>query len=195
MTAKGAVLIPVLVLLIALAFSVAGLYTFYKDYRELAVSLGAISGVVSTIAIFRLYKTITAVEYGALSPERTVEFETGFRLLTQPNYLDTLEITAGVKTPYNISARSEYDIENFEMRLFIPKEVQLASTECESGIVATTYADGTIMSFSKECLYKGFGVGVMGVFTSAATGKYLVNVTIRAKGVYAFEKELFIVVK
>jgi len=78
LTAKGAVLVPAIVLIVALLLAVFGIYAFYKDSRDGAISLGAGSSLFSVLALFRLYKTISAVEYGALKPERTVEFSVYF---------------------------------------------------------------------------------------------------------------------
>jgi hypothetical protein len=199
LTVKGAVIVPVAVLLVALVFSIIGLYAYYKDLREWAIGLGVISALGSGFASYRLYKTVSAVEYGALSPERTIEFDVGFipKLLgedAQP--LETTELKTGTETRIRIGARTtEYDVENFELRVFIPKNVQVVSEMLSgAGLVVSRYEDVTILGMREDCVFKELGVAISANFLSNEVGTYQISVLISAKGIYSFHKNLSVVV-
>lgn len=199
LTAKGAVLVPVVVLLVALVFSITGLYTFYKDLREWAIGLGAFSGLCSTVALYRLLKTVSAIEYGALRPERTVEFEIGFvpELLgveTHPS--NTITMAVGVQATLSVGAKtSECDLENFEMTMFVPAEIKIVSKIVNAqNITKSDYKDMTVLSLYRNCVMENLGTALRFSVIPLKAGKYSISVKIGAKGIYSFQKELFILV-
>jgi hypothetical protein len=132
LTAKGAVGIPVTLLLSALIAAIVGIAILYSDLQNsqnIAIGLGCGSALLSGLALFSLYNTISAVEYGALRPERTVEFDVGFSKVGQRRpYEKTRELKIGEEALLGIHARTyEYDIENYFLEIRLPPE--LVTTE------------------------------------------------------------------
>jgi hypothetical protein len=189
LTAQGAVLEPVIALILALLFAVVGIYGFYKDLLGVTIVLGFGSSVFSLAAISRLYKTISAVEYGALRPERTVEFNVGFGLKKDKKISIQLgKITDAlwfVETP-------ESDVENLYILVKFPAELEVGKSNPSPGINVSKYEDYVIIRKTVEYLPKGRGTGFSFQVISKKKGKYTVNALVCAKGIYEYSQDLTI---
>jgi len=120
LTAEGAVKNPIIGLIIALFASGAGVYFFYEGNEQSVIVSGIISGTIIALVLLRLYKTISAVEFSALRPARTIEFEVIFASGEK-----IFEIKQGVETEVKIGACPEERVEDFQMWIGIPEGVEL----------------------------------------------------------------------
>lgn len=187
LTAKGAVGIPVVTLVLALLFAVFGIYGFYKDSREGAISLGVLSAISSVGALYRLYKTISAIEYGALKPERTVEFGIGFGLKNEKRISIQLGNTAKtllvIETP-------ESDVNNLYILVTFPAELVMGKANPPPSINVTEYEDCTVFRKTVDYLPKGRGTGFRFSITPKKEGEYTVKVLVCGKGIYEYHEDL-----
>jgi len=189
LTARGAVLVPVTVLVVAMLFAVFGIYAFYKESLGGAIGLGVGSSLFSVVALFRLYKTISAVEYGALRPERTVEFDVGFGLKNEKRisvqFGKTTKDTLFVDTP-------ESEVEKMYIIVQFPAELDLGKSNPAPGIVISEYQTYTLFRWTVDYLPKKRNTGLGFTVTPKKTGKYTVNVLVCAKGIYEYSEDLTI---
>lgn len=189
LTAKGAVLAPVAALVPALLFAVVGIYAFYKDSREWAIGLGGFSALSSVVALYRLYKTISAVEYGALKPERTVEFQVGF----EKDYRKTIETKFNDKAKFRIFARThECEVETLVLLATFPAVLGAKCHFKDPDLSFSQFDDVAVAKLSEDYVPKGMGVGFYFSVTPQKIGKYSINVRVCAKGIYDTREELTI---
>ena len=188
LTAKGAVMVPILFLLLALTFAAFGIYGFYKDLRDWTIGLGIGSSVFSTVALFRLYKTISAVEYGALRPERTLDFKVGFGM----NSDKMIRVKLGERKMGSIYvATPESDVENLYLHMVFP--AKLGVEEAPTGfspICATKHETCTVANMTTDYLPKGRSTGLSFPMTPKKRGKYVVRVRVCARGIYEYDENL-----
>ena len=191
LTAKGAVLVPVSGLIVALLFAILGIYGFYKDSREAAILLGIVSAMFSAGAIFRLYKTISAVEYGALRPERTVEFDVGFE-----HYEKTVKTKLNQKRELGMFIKTlEYDIEKSVVLAIFPSDLGVEAEYEDPQLLFTKYEKRTCIMMFTDYLARDMAVGFPFDVVPTKVGKYPVTVRICAKGIHEVRKELTIEVE
>jgi len=189
LTANGAVLTPVLILIGAMLFTVVGIYGFYKSLLVVAIGMGIGSSIFLLWAILRLYKTISAIEYAALRPERTVEFKVGFGY----DYEKTVKLEVAKVTPLRLVAKSnDFDVENLLIMAEFPSDLQVASGVGDPDLVITQQKESTIIALSEVFLPKGIGEGFTGHLTPTKTGKYAIAVRVCGKGIYEYREKLYI---
>lgn len=185
LTAKGAVGIPVISLASALVFACLGIYSFYNNTDPTIPAV--ISIVCSVFAVCRLYQTVLAVEYGALRPERTIEFNIGF----DRNMEKKKTIELGKETRSTLIVDSpESDVENLYVTLRIPSELGVPSGSTPPSILATAYENETMIRKTQEYLPKGRGTGVGIPMNPKKKGEYKVKFLVCAKGIYEYKGEL-----
>jgi hypothetical protein len=185
LTVKGAVGIPVISLGLALAFASLGIYGFYTNTDPTFPAV--ISIVCSVFAIYRLYQTVLAVEYGALRPERTVEFNVGF----DRNMEKKITIELGKKTARFLFVDSpESDVDSLYVMLKIPSELGVTGESSTPDILGTVYGDETVVRKTQEYLPKGRGTGVSVPMNPKKKGEYIVKFLVCAKGIYEYKGEL-----
>jgi len=188
LTARGAVGIPVVLLVLSLLFAVFGIYGFYIDSREGAISLGVLSALFSVEALYRLYKTISAVEYGALRPERTVEFVVGFG----QKYEKRISIELSKTTNARFFVKPESEIENLYVQVDFPAELEVGKKSHDPSITITEYEDTTVYGYTEAYVPKESGTGFSFSTTPKKKGEYIVKVSVCAKRIYEYHENLTI---
>ena len=187
LTARGAVGQPVIYLALALLSAGLGMYSFELEILEGVIAFGFFSGLCSAMAVNRLYKTVTAVEYAALRPARTVDFEIGFDEIGEM----TKKVKLKTGTEVTTLARSdEGDVENVVLQMRFPNEIELSLQTNVPHIIASPYPEYTIIGIYKQFVPRGIAFGLRGFATAKKTGKYIVDVKICGKGIHEVRKEL-----
>lgn len=186
LTAKGAVALPVSFLALALFWAGIGLFFFNVEFLAGVIAFGIFSILCSALAVQRLYKTITAVEYAALRPAPSVDFELGF----PPEYQSYKQVKVGEKTELMIYARPEEDIEECTMFTNFPSEIEIVSHPKETEVIVTKHPTFTEISAPFGFCPKNTAVGLMSYVVARKIGKYAILVQIAGKGIHQYKKEL-----
>ncbi len=170
-------------------FAFFGIYGFYKDSLEGAISLGVLSAMSSVAALYRLYKTISAVEYGALRPERTVEFNVGFGMKNEKR----ISIELGKTTkPIFFVETPESEVENLYILVNFPAELEVGKSNPSPDIQVSEYENYTLYCTTVDYLPKGRNTGFGFSVTPKKKGEYTVKVLVCAKGIYGYNEDLTI---
>ena len=193
LTAKGAVGKPVSYLALALLTIGVSIYFFNLEELRGAVAFGFISALLSAMAVSRLYKTIRAVEYAALRPARTIEFN-----VVYASGKNSEEIKHGKETDLCFGAGTvEETLENFIIYAYLPPEIELM--KIKSKRAASTiqppsckHPNYTMLSIKEPFFPKHMYRGITVTVKPKKLGKYIIPVQISAKGIYEVEKELIL---
>lgn len=181
LTAKGAVGIPISYLALALIATAVGIYFFQLDYLEGVIASGVISGLCTTMSVRQLYRTISAIEYAALRPARTVDFE----ITCGPD-----KIKLGKESELWINADTdEEDVENFSMNTLLPLELETPEVTAPD-LLVRHYPDCISLVYHVGFLPKNFTVGICAPITPKKVGVFPVSVFVYGKGIYSVKKEL-----
>ena len=187
LTAKGAVGVPVSYLASALLAVGISIYFFHVESLEGIIFFGFLSAFFSAMAVYRLYKTISAVEYAALRPARTVEFNIGFL----PDLQVSKQVKGGEKSEIRIFATtSEDDAEECTMFVKIPSEIEVISIPRWPNARITEHPDHTTIWGYFGFRPKNTEFGILPDVVARKTGKYTIDVKLCAKGMYEVNKEL-----
>ena len=190
LTAKGAVGTPVTYLTLALLTVGIAIYSFSLESLEGVVAFGFISSLCSAMAVRRLYKTITAVEYAALRKARTIEFNIYFE-----GGGKSREVKLGKKTSLNILWGSEEEtVEKVRAMFFIHPELKLVSTDAKSVLQSATmdYPNYTAAEISCDIIHQDSFGGVSITILPSKTGKYEIPVVIKAPEITEYETVLVV---
>lgn len=193
LTVRGAVAVPISLLIVALFLAGLGIYGFYIDSLLGVEFFGTFSAAFSLMAIFRLYKTLSAVEYGALKPERTVQFEVGFGKSSEK----TLRAQLNNLTKSVCFFRPERDVDSLYATVYFPSELGVTEkinliSAATPGITLSEYEDSSVFTFEIDFLPKGKATGFSFQAIPKKTGRHSVEVRICAKGIYEYNEELTI---
>ena len=187
LTAKGAVGIPVQYLAIALASAGVGIYSFYESNWLIVLICLAISVVFFTFAVFSLYSTISAVEYAALRPAQTVDFDLMFGGKEKSK-----RVKVGKGSQLRIHVIPEDYVENFRMYAIFPPELEIPKGKERPRLRVYYYPENTQISIERTFVPKdtfvGFRIGVI----PKKVGKYIIAVWLYGKGIYEQKKELIV---
>jgi hypothetical protein len=191
LTASGAVLLPVTLLVISFGCCLIGIYLFYEGTQaEIYIPFFiGVSVAMSGSAIWSLYSTISAVEYAALRPARTVTF-----LVTYKTGRMTEEIKVGKQSVLNVGANPDDDVENFLLELNFPPETEVVNAP--EYLAATLQPDWgpypkyTKLSYEKSFARKKLFHGISFSVISHQIGNYKIPVRLSAKGITDFKAEL-----
>jgi hypothetical protein len=197
LTARGAVLRPLLLLLLALLSSFLGIEFFYEDVFALLYWALFAYALSMGLAIINLYSTLSAVEKAALRPARTVEIKVSF-VTEKREY----RIKAGKKVTIDVDVCLDEDVENVEICVFVPPEVEI-------GRLITPNTTLTLQTPSPSITYPGYNNVIRaesyvsgGTFletsfevTCKNPGIFKIPVQVRSKGVYPFLDELKLIVE
>lgn len=190
LTSTGAVLLPITLLLVALALACAGIYFFYEGNELWVFQLIVGSCVFIGSAVLALYRTILAVEYAALRPARTIEFEVCYA---------TREKTAKVKVDKESKLSigvgpKEEDVENAIIGIMIPPEITVAGSPEDAFLTLQpewhTFRGFMLMSVRRPLLFKDIFSGIPFTVVSYKVGTHRIFVEVRAKGVHPYNDEL-----
>ena len=187
LTAKGAVGLPVAYLTLALFTIGIAIYFFELEIIEGTIVFGLFSGLCSGLTVQRLYKTISAVEYAALRPARTVDFEIGFGMAEE----NTKQVKLNKPTELRIGVFTyEDNVENCVVYVTVPSEIEVSEKATHPDIIVSRNPDYTFVSRHTAFLPKGMGFGLLGYGTPKKIGEYVIKVGVCAKGIYEVKKEL-----
>jgi len=191
LTAQSAVEIPVVTLILALLFAGCGIYHFYEGNEQWVAIFGILSAVFSLGAVHELYKTISAVEYTALRPARTVEFKI--------HYIEggvSKKITVGKETEIAIGiVTKDIALEHAEYYVFLPPKIELKKV-LSIGTIAylqaksSGYPDYLIITKTSDFVHKDTEEFVVFIISAEEAGKYKIPVAVCAKGIYEYDAEL-----
>jgi len=190
LTSTGAVLLPLTFLLVALALSCLGIYSFYEGiefwvFQSIAGSCVFIGG-----AVLALCRTILAVEYAALRRARTVDFEVCYKTRETG-----MKVKVGKEVDLNIGAGAKgEDVENLVTNIFFPQEIQVSETSEQVSVSLQPewqkHAGFTLVSTMKSYVPENsFDAYIIKVLPKK-TGTYKIPVEVKAKGTYMHKAEL-----
>ena len=187
LTARGAVGQPVIYLALALLSVGLGIFSFELEVLEGVITFGFFSVLGSAMAILRLYKTISAVEYAALRPARTVSFNIEFREGTTRK-----ELKRGKNGEFNLRAwTDEQDVENFSLWAQFPPELEIP-VKSGPNFDIIKYPEHTQVVIEQAFLPRTAMIGFRLTPAPKKTGKYSIPVKVHGKGIYEVQKELTI---
>jgi hypothetical protein len=186
LTAKGAVGIPVIALVLAMTTAVVGIQILSLEYVQWAMICSATSGTFSAVAVYRLYKTISAVELAALRPARSVEFVIDF----EPSSQEYIQFKLKEKSRLSIKAHSaEADVKNFVMYAHIPNEIKMETIKSHQ-TRGSYYEDHYVLYTERTFLPKKGSVMVGGFVTPTKIGESTILVRVCAEGISESKKTL-----
>jgi hypothetical protein len=187
LTANGAVLRPVIILIIALISTGFGAHYFYEQDMPPTIAFTIVSALGNLLAIVNLYQTILAVEYAALRPARSIEFDVGFDdigVMTKQAKLNK-EIDLRI-----FAATEEDDVENCIMNIHVPSQIEVAEESEHPSVNVSKYSHYTVISDYRRFLPKNWCIGIVGSAVPKKVGKYSIKVSICAQGIHENKKEL-----
>ena len=137
----------------------------------------------SALAVYRLYKTISFVEYAALRPARTVEFNVYFQSGGKGE-----KIKRGKETRLVVLVGTEEEpVENVDIAIFLPPEIELAKTT--SGLrtclqsATMDYPNYTMVQRLVDYLHMSTFETISFAVSSNKIGEHKIPVTVNGKGI------------
>lgn len=195
LTAKGAVRNPLVLLILALSSSAAGIFFLYsglEQYVVFASLCGFGSAVCSGWALYSLYATVSTVEHAALRKVRSVPFRVAFKSTS----VETREIKCARKVLVSIGARAEENLGNVSIHVFFPPEIKIRKSS--AGTVSTTQPKGStypdyVMVARKYPFFVAQTYHAIGLELEVEKpGQYKIPVEVYAKGVKTYAIELIL---
>jgi hypothetical protein len=190
LTAKGAVLVPIISLLTALLFACIGIFYYYEGIEQAVFSSVMFSLILSSTAIFALYRTICTVEHAALRGAEEVEVVSKFRETGTPTY----EVKVGKEVDIAIGNRSsDIDLEMANFSIFFPPEIEVKTTSTGTiGLQPETasFPNYTLVSYSVEFAPKRMMQGIRCRILAKQVGEYKIPIKVSAKGIEESSSEL-----
>ncbi len=190
-TVKGAILIQVVLLLIALASSLIGIFYFYEN-DEMNVFLSiSLSTVLSFLAIAGLYRTIYNVEHAA--PRGAVEVEVISQF--KETRTSTLEVKAGEEIDITLGIRSpDNDLKMANYNVFFPPGIKVKNTSAEGSELQPKkglyFPNYTKVFFSEASAPKNLFQTATCKILAKRVGEYKILVKVNAKGIEESTSEL-----
>lgn len=193
LTAKGAVRRPIIKLVLSLLTTGIGIFFFIYDEPIAVIVFGLTSSGLSIMALYNLYKTISAVEYAALRPARTVEFNV--ELVDPETLKQKSQIKLGKESGLSIELfTDDQDVENFHAFVTIPSAIR-ADTESimdTPGIRAKAYEDETIVCIEEAFLPKSVVEYINIPIVAKKIGKHSLLVRIYGKNIHEYVEEFIL---
>jgi hypothetical protein len=190
LSARGAVLVPILLLSGALSFACIGIYCYYEGY-EPGVFIFVVGNLFfSCLAMIELYQTICTVEHAALRGAVEVELiskfkETGNRT-HEVKIAKEVDITIGIRSP-------DMDLEMANFFVFFPSEIEVKAVSRGSvGLQPETasFPNYTLVLYSAEFAPKIFFESVTCRILAERVGEYKIPIKVSAKGIEESTSEL-----
>lgn len=186
LTAKGAVRNPIISLVLALLAAGIGIYFWVVDELSWVILFGFFSGGLSVVALYNLYKTVSAVEYAALRPARTVEFIVSFS-----DGEKTKQAKLGEETELAIFGHPiDDDVDNAIMFVSLPVDFETPTSSSTERIQVSEFPDRVCIICQAAFLPKGTFFGPAGYVTPKKAGEHKIPVEICGKGIYRYKTEL-----
>ncbi len=190
--AIGAVGLPLTLLVLALFFATLGMYFFYEgsEYWAMFGILG--SSIFSGTALCCLYKTISIVEYAALRPTRSLDFDVFFA----KKYSKEMTIERGKKTSITIHAgTADDDLEDFRIRIYIHPDIEILDMLVSEASV-TLQPEGFDFS-GYQMIWRGIDYCAKEIYeatvfnvSAGKVGSYKIPVWLQARGAKMHKDEL-----
>lgn len=193
LTAQGAVVMPFVFLAIALLLAGVGLYFFYEGFQY-AVYLCIVVSVASCgTAVYCLLKTLFAVEHAALRQARTVDFDVHFDFEAKGK--KSKEVKLGEGTGIDIVACSEAQVVDYFLHFRIPAEIEVTSrAPAYESLTITKHVEHTTLTHYRTFFPEDLDSGVYFDVIPKKTGKYVIPVSIRGRGIREYRTELTLIV-
>jgi ABC-type transport system involved in cytochrome bd biosynthesis fused ATPase/permease subunit len=194
LSARGAVLAPIILLSGALTFACFGIYSYYEEYELPVFSSVVFSLLTSCLAIVQLYQTICTVEHAALRGAQEVEVVSKFKETETQTY----EVKVGKEVDITIGNQSpDMNLEMANFRVFFPPEIEVKAIS--SGSIGrqpekATFPKYTFVLYSAEFTPKSFFEGVTCKILATQVGTYKIPIKVSAKGIEESTGELTLVV-
>jgi uncharacterized membrane protein (DUF106 family) len=188
LTARGAVLTPVIFLVITLSTACMGIYYFYEGLDSFVWFLIGLCILVSGEAIWSIYQTILAVEYAALRAGKSVSFDI---------FYDTREVTQQIKLEKEANfsmcmSPMQQNVEDVAVYIFIPPEIEVKRSDFSTKVQGKgfTHEGYTLVYIFMENMlnntYITIGFSVIG----HKVGKYAIPIAVKGKGILEYVAEL-----
>lgn len=196
LTAKGAVGYPSVALAIALLFVGLAIHYYYEavqlhtqELENRTLLFGALAVLSIVYAVYRLYKTVSAVEVAALRPYKTVEFQIGFG----NGFETSAKVKVGKSADLVLSARTnEIDIDNFTIGARCPTGMQVNLDYKRPEFVTGQTPSYDSITYFASYIPKGFTMGFHIIFTPRSIETYTLVVRVMGKGICDTKKDLTI---
>ena len=187
LTARGAVGQPVIYLALALLSVGLGMYFFELETLEGVIAFGFVSSLCSAMAVQRLYKTITAVEYAALRPARTIEFAVDFG----EGGKTTHKIKRGQIAELTVAAGTlEEDLEHVLFCVYVHPEIEIKDVLTDEASFlqpkGAEFPGYTCVMRTIPYIHKGTHEIAFFSVLPKKVGIYKVPVKVCAKGIYEY---------
>jgi hypothetical protein len=184
LTAKGAVLFPLISLLLALLSTCIGIFYYYEEIEQGVFGGAMFSLIFSSTAIFALYRTLCTVEHAALRGAVEIEVASQFMETGTP----TQEVKVGEKVLITIgSATFDMNLEMANFRIFFPAVIEV--DVWGEGVIRTpqpTMADFpnyVMFEISRDFLPKGTFCDLEFRILVKQVGEYKILIILNAKGI------------
>jgi len=190
LTAKGAVLVPIISLLTALLFACIGIFYYYEGIEQAVFSSVMFSLILSSTAIFALYRTICTVEHAALRGAMEVEVVSEFK----ETGTSTHEVKVGKEADIIIGNRSpDMNLEMASFSVFFPPEIEVKSTS--GGEIASQPETGSFPNYTMVLYSVGFAPKnimhpIECKILAKQVGEYKIPIKVNAKGIEESSSEL-----
>jgi len=179
LTARGAVAEPVISLLFALLITAVGIFFYYEANTNGGIGCAFLSCIILIWGVYRLYKTITAIELTALRPARTVDFAIGFGEKKATH----AEIKLGKLTPLRIACVTEdCYVENFCMCGIFPKELEVVGTSKGNIIIVHLLEYSTVL-YETTFLPRNVHGAFEGPVKPNKVGTFEIQIFVSGKGI------------
>lgn len=190
LTATGAVLIPIILLVSALITACLGIYCLYSgwDFR-LGFFTGA-SVMLCGTAFWSLFKTVMTIESAALRPARTIDFHMYFG---KPRSGQRTEARLGKKSLLTIFAcPREENVDNFVMYLKVPNELGVPEDQHWGAVEYTKHSDHMILVVRTPFLPKEAARGIAFYAIPKKIGTCIIHGFAGAKGFSTYSKKFVV---
>jgi hypothetical protein len=188
LTAREAVVTPVIFLIIALSAACIGIYYFYEGSDSFVLFSIGLCIFMSGEAIWSIYQTILAVEYAVLRPGKSVSFDI---------FYDTREETRQIKLEKEANfsmcmSPMEQNVEEVAVYIFIPPEIEVKRSVFPTKVQGKGFTHERytlVYTFMENMLKNTYGTIEFSVI-GHKVGKYAIPIMVRGKGILDYNAKL-----
>jgi len=196
LTAKGAVRNPIIKLVLALLTAGIGIHFWTIDELSLVIIFGFVSGGLSVAALYNLYKTVTAVEYAALRPARTIDFIVEFSL---PKSKEKIKVNKASELKM-VFGTIEAAVENLTMIAEFPSELEIpveeeptagSTLEC---VTTSRFPEKTVILYERPFFPRNITTTMNFGILPKKVGQHIIEFCISGKGIREITEEFVVTV-
>jgi hypothetical protein len=192
LSARGAVLVPIICLFGSLFFACIGIYSYYEGYELQIFGFAVGSLFFSCLAIIQLYQTICTVEHAALRGAVEVELVSVFKETGTSIH----EVKVGVVSEITIGNRSpDMDLEMANFNVYFPPEIEVKTHTGAGQMVQpghSRFPNYNLITYSLEFAGKNTFQPLNCRILAKQVGEYKIPVTVTAKGIEESFAELIL---